>query len=265
MNARFYASCALLAVSLIGAPALPKSSMTMVHQEADRLEYDDKLKVMHLSGHVRLWQGDMLLQCDHAVYNLNSQEAEADGDLKMTGPDGSVTGDKLHVYYKDKVATVDGHVLLTYVPKKKTKPAEENPKTKTGKNQLSTNEPVTMTADELQYDWSAKVATASGNVILTQKDRKAYGDHAVFLENPEQLTMDGNVKLFRPPKDTLLCDHLVYQLESDHAVAEGHVSGTFLVKQQTKNETAKKGGKPAPKPSPTPTPPPAPRQGAPKP
>jgi len=201
-----------------------------VHQEADRLEYDDRQKIMHLYGHVKLWQGSSVLVCDHAIYYLTTEEAEAGGHLKMTNPQSILTGKELHVFYKKKLAVVNGNVKLVYTPKEK-----ETPK------KMISSAPITMTANELQYDWGRKIATAKGDVLMVQKGRKAWGDTAVFEEILEKLTLDGHVKLFRPPKDTLVCDHLVYELKTDNAVATGHVVATFWVRQ--KEETSPKPAK----------------------
>ncbi len=211
----FFLSC-LLILSLTFV-VFAEKKFRVVHQKADQLEYDDKTKIMHLEGHVVIWQGKMILTCSHATYYLRTQEATAYGDLKMKSPHGYITGEKLHVYYPKKTLFVYGHVVLVYYPKKK-------------KGTVSS--PIIMTSDELKYKWGKKVATAEGSVVLTQNGRKASGDRAVFDKRLETLIMDGHVSLFRPPQNHLVCDHLVYHLKTDSAVAKGHVQAVFLVKRE---------------------------------
>ncbi len=196
-----------------------KSQFQIVHQKADQLEYDDKSKIMRLDGHVVIWQGKMILKCSHATYYLKSQEATAYGRLKLISPHGIITGKKLRVYYNKKIAFVYGNVVLVY-----------HPKNKKGEQKG----PITMTSNSLEYEWGKKIAVAKGDVVLTQKGRIAKGDHAIFEKRSETLIMDGHVSLFRPPKNRLLCDHLIYHLKTDSAVAKGNVQAVFLVKKESK-------------------------------
>lgn len=209
-----------------------KAQFVTVHQEADKLDFDDKAKIMHLEGHVKLWQPDSTLWADKATYYLNTEEAEANGNIKMTNPDGAITGDHLHMYYREKRVVVDKNVKLVV-----TKQFNIDPKNK----EFVDRSPVTVTADSVEYKWGDKIATAQGHVVVEQKDRKAWGDKGVYNETADELKMDGNVKLFRPPKDTLYCDHLDYLLKTNKAIAEGHVHGLFLVRKEAeKNSPSKK-------------------------
>jgi len=229
-----------------------KAEFVTVHQEADKLDYDDKAKIMHLEGHVKLWQPDSTLFADKATYYLNTEEAEADGNIKMTNPDGVITGDHLHLYYREKRVVVEKNVELVV-----TKQFNIDPKNA----EFVDKTPVTVTADSVEYKWGDKIAKAEGHVTVTQLGRKAWGDHGVYDEKIDELTMDGNVKLFRPPKDTLYSDHLVYLLKTNKATAEGHVHGTFLVAKESNKKTPSsktKQSAPTPEPTPSPTPSPSP-------
>lgn len=265
MRGKLAAVVFLLAVSFQAWPAQSKkptakpfkAEFVTVHQEADKLDYDDKAKIMHLEGHVKLWQPDSTLFADKATYYLNTEEAEADGNIKMTNPDGTITGDHLHMYYREKRVVVEKNVSLLIT--KQFSVEEKN-------SEFVDKSPVTVTADSVEYKWGDKIANADGHVTVTQKGRKAWGDHGVYDEKADQLTMDGNVKLFRPPKDTLYSDHLVFLMKTNKATAEGHVHGTFLVKKESdksvppskKQTTSGSMSTPAPEPSPTPTPSPSP-------
>lgn len=214
-----------------------------VHQEADQLEYDDKSKVMRLRGHVKLTQADTVLEADEATYYLNSEEAEAAGNLKLTRPDGILTGHHLHLYYREKRAFFDGHVSLIRF-------LEKNKNLK--ENEMVDKTPVKILADELDYRWEAKIATARGNVELVQGERKAYADQGVYNEPLDRLEMEGHVQLIRPPKDELACDHLVYYLTSNEAKADGHVHGKFVVKEhpeKKKNNASLPASAPGPSPA----------------
>jgi len=226
-----------------------KAQFVTVHQEADKLDYDDKAKIMHLEGHVKLWQPDSTLLADKATYYLKTEEAEAEGNIKMTNPEGIITGDHLHLYYREKRVVVDKNVTLVV-----TKQFNVDPKS----GEFVDKTPVTVTADSVEYKWGDKIATADGHVTVTQTGKKAWGDHGVYDENQDQLTMDGNVKLFRPPKDNLYCDHLVYLMKTNKATAEGHVHGTFLVSKNADKNSPSRKPSPTPSPSPSPSPEPSP-------
>lgn len=199
----------------------PKNKMVLVHEEADQLQYDDKTKQVHFSGHVKLWQADTYLEADQAVYSMNTQQVEAQGHIFMKNPEGTVTGDHLLLYYDQKHAIVDGNVHLCTIV---ATPTEENPeKTKKG--------PLNITSKQLDYDWKNHIMAASGNVLFIQPGRKAYGDHAVYDEPGQHLSMDGHVHLFRKNQDDLLCDRLDYDLKTNHAIAQGHIKGNFMFEE----------------------------------
>lgn len=215
----------------------------MVHQEADQLEYDDKTKVMHLRGHVKLTQAENTLYADEATYYLTTEEAEAQGNLKLTRPDTVLTGNHLHLYYRQHRAVFDGNVSLLHTPEKK------KVETKSGEEEVVTQAPMRINADRLEYRWEEKITIADGNVSLIQGDRKAYADHGVYDEPGDKLDMSGHVRLLRPPKDELECDHLVYALKTNKAVAEGHVQGHFWL--QEKSSKGKKSSESEVEPTPT--------------
>lgn len=222
----------------------PREKSVTVRQEADQLEYDDKSKVMRLHGHVKLIQTETVLDADDATYFLNSEEAEATGNLKLTRPDGILTGNHLHLYYREKRAIFDGHVTLVRFLNQ-TKNLKEN--------EIIDKTPVKIYADQLEYRWEEKIAFGTGNVVLVQGERKASADSGVYNELPDRLEMEGHVLLIRPPKDELECDHLVYFLKSNQAKALGHVRGKFVVKEDAKKAVpAPASSSPAPAPA-TPT------------
>lgn len=232
-----------------------KEPMVTVNQEADQLEYDDKKKVMHLTGHVKLTQGETILSADEATYYLDTEEAEALGSLTLTRPNGTLTGHHLHLYYREQRALFDRGVTLIHLPGKNS-PVHEN--------EIIDKNPVKITGWQLEYRWQEKVAVAQGNVELIQGDRKAYADHAVYSEPLDRLEMDGHVRLIRPPKDQLECDHLVYVLATNQAFAQGHVRGKFWVRQKPRSTSpsSKQGGTPVIVPAPAPTPSPSQSQPA---
>jgi LPS-assembly protein len=69
-------------------------------------------------------------------------------------------------------------------------------------------QPVMMRADRLTYDESLGVATATGNVEISQGGRLLIADTVSYNENHDVVTASGNVTLMEPTGEVMFADYL---------------------------------------------------------
>lgn len=66
--------------------------------------------------------------------------------------------------------------------------------------------PILMTADELQFDDELGIATAKGNVEISQNDRVLLADMVIYNQRDDVVTASGNVILMEPTGEVLFAE-----------------------------------------------------------
>jgi lipopolysaccharide assembly outer membrane protein LptD (OstA) len=256
------------------APAKePKKSDEPVHIEhADLMSYDPEKDLYFLSGNVHFRHKDTHLYCDEAQYSEVEDTARATGNLKLTQPETTVTGDLITADFEEEVADIVGNVrLVTQKKKKEEAPAE-------GEAAPKADEPppaeradasddrweeykeklTTVTCDQIRYWYEEERALATGHVVAVQEDKKVYGDEAEYVEKDDLLTIKGNpVKGVMENGNQFTTPWVKVEVEGERFWTGGF-SGTF--KREKKDEEQPAEEQPAPpavppaEPSPNPQP-----------
>lgn len=93
--------------SKVGAPDVP------VNLEADELSYDKRTGRYRAAGNVQMQQGEMQLRSRILWWNQQSGEVEAEGEVELSSPDETMTGNKLFYDLEQGTGRVEeGHVFL---------------------------------------------------------------------------------------------------------------------------------------------------------
>lgn len=169
-----------------------------VQIDGDHLRIQGKQgeQVATITGNVIIKYREMVLTADHAVYTEKTKIVVADGNLKIVDPDNEITGNTGTAYLNDRKSIIEGTVKLITKPK----PSEGDKKNESVRSKYS--EPVTVTCDRLEYLYRDKIATAEGNLKITQKDRVLTSNKAVYDVNNELVTLTGNVNATDEKKQT---------------------------------------------------------------
>ena len=85
--------------------------------------------------------------------------------------------------------------------------------------------PALLTADLMTYDQQLGVATASGNVELTQNDRTLQAERVTYSEREAKVTASGNVVLLEPSGEVLFADYV----ELTDEFKNGFISGVKML------------------------------------
>jgi lipopolysaccharide assembly outer membrane protein LptD (OstA) len=236
------------------------------------MSYDPEKDLYFLSGNVHFRHKDTHLYCDEAQYSEVEDTARATGNLKLTQPETTVTGDLITADFEEEVADIVGNVrLVTQKKKKEEAPAE-------GEAAPKADEPppaeradasddrweeykeklTTVTCDQIRYWYEEERALATGHVVAVQEDKKVYGDEAEYVEKDDLLTIKGNpVKGVMENGNQFTTPWVKVEVEGERFWTGGF-SGTF--KREKKDEEQPAEEQPAPpavppaEPSPNPQP-----------
>jgi LPS-assembly protein len=84
------------------------------------------------------------------------------------------------------------------------------------------DEPWTIEAVQVGYDFKNEVYTAEGNVLLYSSDRSIVADRAVLSSKEQEVDLQGNVEL-RFGKDWLRGEHVVWHLDTETGWVDGGI------------------------------------------
>lgn len=149
--------------------------------------WGDKKTVL-MKGNVKFTHGDTLLTSDQVEYDQTAKTAVSPGKVVITNPDSDVSGSKGNLYFQKRIGVLEGSVVMHIKPKAQDKPADKE------SVRAKLNELTTITCEKLEYQYKAKIATATGSVVFKQEKRSASADKAVYDESKELLTLTGNVR-----------------------------------------------------------------------
>ncbi len=91
--------------------------------------------------------------------------------------------------------------------------------------QIEPDVPILMTADELQFDDELGIATAKGNVEISQGDRVLLADMVTYNQRDDVVTASGNVILLEPTGEVMFAEYA--ELSDD--MREGFLRGFSLL------------------------------------
>jgi len=181
-----------------------------------------------------LSNGTFNVETDETNYNLNTGDFDMPHHVHFTRPGTDVTGDRAHGNTRTETITIIGHVVLHQTGTV----SSLGP----GAQKVTSEEPSTLTTDELQVDGRAKTYTAIGNVHWTQGNKKLSADRGILNETTHMLNLLGNVHI-EQDQQSMDADRVDYNTETE----EGKAVGSPVVARL-----------PVPPPGPETTPPPTP-------
>jgi lipopolysaccharide assembly outer membrane protein LptD (OstA) len=138
------------------------------------------------TGNLTLTSEDMTLTTAKALWNDNTKVATSPGKVTITDPENTLTGNTGTAYYRTKDAKIRGNVVINTRPKPNTSAPEGSPR-------REFRAPAVITCESVDYNWRSKVAVATGNLKVVQKDRTVTADKCVFEGKQDRVTLEGNV------------------------------------------------------------------------
>jgi lipopolysaccharide export system protein LptA len=172
------------------------------------------------------------------TWNQRTGEFSIPSDVKFTQPGTDVTGDHATGNSLHKTVKITGHVLLH----------NSKPVSTIGisaKN--ASNEPQTLSADELDVNGPAKVYTAIGNVKFTQGTKVVTAQRGQLDEMKHMLTLTGDVHVDDTASgQSMVAENVTYDTLNQTVTATGKAGEPFQIRAPV--QTA-----PAPLASPAPT------------
>ena len=103
---------------VIAAPALnhaqtiePAAGEQKVNIDAEEISYDQKSDSVVARGKVVIERGEMELRADEVHVRRATNEADASGHVKLTGPEGTVTADEVHLNLDDETGFLENAAI----------------------------------------------------------------------------------------------------------------------------------------------------------
>jgi lipopolysaccharide assembly outer membrane protein LptD (OstA) len=159
-----------------------------------------------------LTNGQFTVDTDETNYNLNNGDFDMPHHVHFTRPGTDVTGDSAKGNTRNDMITITGHVVLHQTGTLNTLGA--------GAKQVTSEQPSTLTTDQLVVDGKAKTYTAIGNVKWTQGNKTLLADHGILNEVTHQLNLQGNVHI-EQGEQSMNADHIDYNTDTEDGTAYG--------------------------------------------
>ena len=193
-----------------------------------------------LSGDVRFTFEDTILRTDAATFNEKTQVAVAPGALQIDDTLNTITASKGIAYYKKRRADFIGDVRIVVRPRK------EDTNAPAGTLRGEFKEPVTITCDQVQYNWRRRFATATGNLTFKQKDRTVTADRVEYDGKNEVARLIGNVRGVDRGRE-IRGDQAIIGLKagSEYLQLMGNIGGTFRVEDDEETPGEEEAAPPA--------------------
>jgi lipopolysaccharide export system protein LptA len=159
-----------------------------------------------------LTNGQFSVDTDETNYNLNNGDFDMPHHVHFTRPGTDVTGDRARGNTRNDTITITGHVVLHQMGAINSLGA--------GAQKVTSEQPSTLTTDELVVDGRAKTYTAVGNVKWSQGNKTLLADHGILNEITHQLNLQGNVHI-EQGEQSMNADRIDYDTDSENGTAYG--------------------------------------------
>ncbi|OFX17570.1 MAG: hypothetical protein A2Z18_07040 [Armatimonadetes bacterium RBG_16_58_9] len=208
-----------------------------VAYKADWWKYSEKTQTMHMKGNVRFQHEDTVLTSDEVLYKKNNKNdtASSPGKLRIVNAECEIDADKGSADFNKKTGTLEGKVVMVVKPKEE---KADNPDKQSVGAKLK--KPTTINCPKLEYQYKAKIATATGGVDFKQEKRSGRADKAYHDQNKELLTLMGNVKGVDEDGQTFAAEKVTISLKKgDEWMEVLNGSGSFKVNLEEEGAQSK--------------------------
>ncbi len=141
---------------------------------------------------------DSTLTTEKATYNQDTQIANAPTRLRLEDKQNTLTADKGIAYYGTRDADFTGNVVINARPK----PGDGAGAPK-GSLRRNFKDPVTINCGHVRYNWRAKKAVLTENLVVNQANRTLTGDRGLYDGVAETVTLVGHIKETRSTGESL--------------------------------------------------------------
>ncbi|MBG90660.1 MAG: hypothetical protein CL521_02460 [Actinobacteria bacterium] len=176
---------------------------------------------------------DVVLTCDYLKYSDkdNQKVIEINGNIHIQQAEKQLRGEKGYYNQEKNIYRVDGNVQflsdsLGFLLDKNRKATFENPDMSKAIQQR-----VTVNANQFLFEPDQKKLELMGNVRVDQVDKKIKAKKIQFLDEKNKLILKGNVEIIKDDQDTISCEFLEIDINSESFYAGESVQTEFKVKK----------------------------------
>lgn len=156
------------------------------------------------------------------TWNQKNGDFTIPSDVKFTQPGTDVTGDHATGNSIEKSVKITGHVVLH----------NSKPVSSLGfSSKSASNEPQTLTTDELDVDGPKKLYIAIGNVKFTQGSKVVTAERGQLDQANHLLKLSGNVHVNDTSTgQSMVADNVTYDTQSETVTASGKPGEPFQIR-----------------------------------
>lgn len=158
------------------------------------------------------------LQTSAVDSNFQTGDFNAPNRVVLTRQGGDVTADRANGNYIRQVATLYGDVVMHDMNGSFAGMASTSATQQRG--------PATLTTDQLQIDWRARLYTAVGHVHYVQEATTVDADRGMLNDSAHMLYLTGDARVTQGAR-SLLAQRIAYNTITGDAKAEGNVTIQF--------------------------------------
>lgn len=218
-----------MALSALGAEAA-REKVVITADRKVTIDFDADVTVFE--GNVRISYSDVVITADRAEVK-GRKVATITGDVRLTQPDVTLTGQVLTAYISEKRVVVEGAVSLTK-DEEKAAAGDAGGQVSQGSQgtQVGTTEQVIVTCDRMELSTRTRGFTASSNVEMKRGDTYARAERATYTEKDKLAVLEGNVFARGKNEETVKCGKLLFRTDRDYIEALDRVTLEFEVEEE---------------------------------
>jgi len=231
--------CAICLLSIdYGISAADDRPLELIHADKLISSSGDNENLTHLVGNVHLRHGNVELRSDRATWSRRTDAAAFSGGVSMIESSRSLFCDHLTYNRATGTALAVGGVILRDSIEMATLTANKVNYDRNSGKMIATGGPIlklgmpddtariSVSADTIIYDVSAKVGFARQNVVITRGSLKATCEAASFHDKGAEITLEGNPHAIH--KDGTVDGDRIRILSTDRALSGMVVDGNAV-------------------------------------
>jgi len=203
---------------------------------ADEMKYNKDSEIAQAKGNVRIFEKDFEIRGSKMEIKGKSNKALISGGVRIAKEKTKITGNNMDADLSGQTYIISGNAALSQEDKLvsgETAFLDEEKGTVRLENNVRffiKEENAILSCDAIDLSTENENGEASGSVLITQKEKRAKSDRAVYTSDSETVVMTGNVYIEREG-EWIKTEKVIVSLKDESFEAVGRVEAEFKIKK----------------------------------
>ena len=212
---------------MTGGVKIVKDKMTIL---SDRINLDLDKDIATFESRSSFIKKDSRLYANFATSYFDEDRLDMTGSVEVFQKNKTAVSDKASYDDKAKTIVLSSNVKAVIEKLKNMIKEKSAKKVKGEESKKALQEITVIKCDKLDLSTEKGDCTAYGRVIVSQKDKEARSDEAVYSDDSENIVLTGNVYMKRKD-DWVKANKIIVSVDKETFEAVGAVETTFKVKK----------------------------------